>query len=190
MKKHASILRTALFLSALFQGGAVLAAGEAACLASKDKAAGVSTKVLKSYAEMDAGGGTVKGLSDRFCTFTTKDSFGMIGLDTLTSKSPSIAATYLLKGVKVDELEKLVPQNYDGNPATIYCQGLAGSSITRYTSGGFTTPGGQDEVCVFGDNSKISMWVLIYVSQSADYLSMRKAVKSEALPLDLPYILP
>lgn len=59
---------------------------------------------------------------------------------------------------------------------------------STYSSGGFATKEGQDEVCVFGDASKISIWVLVYVSDDPDYLSMRKAVKSTPLALDLPYM--
>jgi len=180
-----------LTLSVLFGGiNIASAAGEAQCLSAKDRAAGVKTRVFNSYAALDVAGGTAKGLSNTFCTFTSRDHFGMIDLQTLTSKKPSIAATYLLKGVDVAALGKLIPEHFEGNPGTVYCEGLAGSSISRYTSGGFTSPGGQDEVCVFGDGSKISIWVLIYVSDDPSYLSMRKAVKSQPLNLALPYIKP
>jgi hypothetical protein len=47
---------------------------------------------------------------------------------------------------------------------------------------------GQDEVCVFGDGSKISIWSLVYASDDPEYLSMRKAVRSEPLQINLPYM--
>jgi hypothetical protein len=164
------------------------AAGEGQCLKSRDRAAGVKTAVVNATAEMDSSIGTIEGLQNKFCTFTSKVHTGMIDLQTLTSKRPSIAATYLLNGLDMAELIKVVPEGYQGNPATLYCKALEGSSITRYTDGGFATKLGQDEVCVFGDGSMISMWVLVYVSGDPEYLSMRKAVKSEALPIDLPYM--
>ncbi len=144
--------------------------------------------MVNAQAEIETGVGWAKGLTNKFCTFKTSDHFGMIDLQTLTSKNPSIAATYLLQGLDMVELEKVIPENFEGNPGTLYCQALAGSSITRYSSGGFATKEGQDEVCVFGDASKISIWVLVYVSDDPDYLSMRKAVKSTPLALDLPYM--
>lgn len=165
------------------------AEGEGACLKSRDKAAGVKTAVVNAAAELDSHAGWVKGLQNKFCTFTsTENNTGMVDLQTLTSKRPSIAATYILNGLDMAELMKVVPEGYSGNPATLFCQALAGSSITRYTNGGFATKLGQDEVCVFGDGSKVSMWSLVYLSDDPDYLSIRKAIRSEPLQVDLPYM--
>jgi hypothetical protein len=164
------------------------AEGEGACLKSRDKAAGIKTAVFNATAELDSRSGWVKGLQNKFCIFTSTENTGMVDLQTLTSKRPSIAATYIVNGLDMAELMKVVPEGYSGNPATLFCQALAGSSITRYTDGGFATKLGQDEVCVFGDGSKVSMWSLVYLSDDPDYLSIRKAVRSEPLQVDLPYM--
>lgn len=163
------------------------AAGEAQCLGSRDRAAGVKTIVVNSGVQMDTSTGWVEGLSNKFCVFTSSDHIGMIDLHTLTSNKPSIAATYLLRGLDMSNLQKVIPAGYQGNPATLFCQALAGSSVTRYTSGGFSTKQGQDEVCVFGDGSQMSTWSLVYASDDPGYLSMRKAVRSQPLSITLPY---
>jgi hypothetical protein len=181
-----SIIIAALLISV---SGVASAAGEAACRLSRDRAAGVKTSVVNAVAQFDTASGWVDGLSNKFCKFqNAENNLGLIDLQTLSSKKPSIAATYLLSGLDMVELEKVIPEKFEGNPGTLFCQALAGSSITRYTSGGFATKEGQDEVCVFGDGSKISIWVLVYTSDDPDYLSMRKAVRSQPLAINLPYM--
>lgn len=164
------------------------------CVRAKDAEAGVTTSIFNSYAEIESDAGYVAGLTNWFCVFEDQSPhMGMIDLATLGSDRPSIAATYLLKGLDLEgmgyPLETVNPEA--GNPAIWVCEQLEGTSIARYTNGGFTSPPGEDEVCVFGDSSKISTWVLIYVSldsPGADYLSMRQAVKSLPLEVDLPYL--
>ena len=165
------------------------------CVRARDRAAGVTTSTFKSYAEIDSHVGYVEGLPNWFCVFEDQaPHMGMIDLATLGSDRPSIAATYLLKGLDLDAMDYNVGPPYPwgaGNPAIWVCEQLRGSSIARYANGGFTSPAGEDEVCVFGDGSKISTWVLIYVSfddPGPDYLSMRKAVQSLPLEVDLPYL--
>jgi hypothetical protein len=157
------------------------------CKQAKDKEAGVTTSLFNSSAEMDVGE-LVEGLTNWFCVFENEiGNQGQIDVATLGSERPSIGATYLLKGLDLNAMgfyEEPPPWG-DGNPATWVCEQILGTSITRYANGGFTSPGGEDEVCVFADGSKISTWVLIYVSQDPpgpDYLSMRKAVQSEPIP--------
>lgn len=147
----------------------------------------VQTFVFNSYAQFDTASGSIKGLSNDFCVFTNNSAIAMIDLQTLESKQPSIAATYLLKGLNVAALPKPGPGD---NPGTVYCKALEATSITRYTSGGFISPGGEDEVCVFADGSMISIWALVYVSSDPNYLSMRASIQSQPLNLPLPYILP
>lgn len=159
------------------------------CVRAKDKEAGVTTSIFNSFVEIDTPAGFVEGLTNWFCVFKNQVSnMGMIDLATLGSDRSSIAATYLLKGLDLDSMGD--PPSV-GNPGTWVCEQLLGTSITRYTNGGFTSPAGEDEVCVFGDASKISIWVLIYVSMDEpgpDYLSIRKAVKSQPLEIDLPFL--
>lgn len=159
----------------------------AVCRRASDKSVGVKTSVYNSYPQMEVAGGDLNGLSnnDKFCMFQDSTNIEMVDLKTLTSKRPSIAATYLLKGLDLAAL----PQPGPGEaPAPFYCKSLGGSSITQYASGGFITPDGVSDICVFGDASKVGIWTLIHVSENPDYLSIRKAVKSEALDLALPYI--
>jgi hypothetical protein len=165
------------------------------CKQAKDKEAGVTTSLFNSSAEMDVGE-FVEGLTNWFCVFENEiGNQGQIDVATLGSERPSIGATYLLKGLDLYDMGFYVEEPPypwgDGNPATWVCEQILGTSITRYTNGGFTSPGGEDEVCVFADGSKISTWVLIYVSLTdppvdnppgPDYLSMRKAVQSEPIP--------
>lgn len=157
----------------------------AVCQRARDRSAGVRTSVYNSYAKMEVGGGNVKGLANKFCVFQNSTNSGMIDLQTLGSKQPSIAATYLLKGL---DLGALPHPGTSDNPGTFYCKALEGSSISRYAMGGFLTPNGVSEICVFGDGSKVGIWELIHVSENPDHLSMRKAVKSKALDIALPYI--
>lgn len=157
----------------------------AVCQHARDRDAGVRTSIYNSYAQMEVDGGNVKGLANKFCVFQSSTNIGMIDLQTLGSKQPSIAATYVSKGL---DLAALPHPGESDNPGTFYCKALEGSSISRYTIGGFLTPDGISEICVFGDGSKVGIWELIYVSENPDYLSMRKAVKSKALDIALPYI--
>jgi hypothetical protein len=136
--------------------------------------------VLKSYASLSG----IQGLANTFCVLENADSIAMVDLQTLGSQRPSIAATYLLKGVDVDAL----PPTTGQNPGTAYCKALEGSSITRYTSGGFVNPKGEDEVCVFGDGSMASIWAILYVSSNPGYLGIRAAIQSVPLPFGLPYL--
>jgi hypothetical protein len=136
--------------------------------------------VVKSYASL---AGT-QGLYNNFCVLEDADSIAMVDLQTLGSQHPSIAATYLLKGVDV----KALPQSTGQNPGTAYCKALEGSSITRYTSGGFVNAKGEDEICVFGDGSMASIWAIVYVSSDPNYLGIREAIQSPPLPFGLPYL--
>lgn len=168
------------------------------CVRARDKTAGVTTSTVESYAEIQSYAGYVEGLPNWFCIFEDQaPHMGMIDLATLGSDRPSIAATYLLKGLDLEDMGYLTEPPYpwgNGNPAIWVCEQVRGTSIGRYANGGFVNPAGEDEICVFGDGSKISTWVLIYVSlddseySGPDYLSMRKAVQSLPLEVDLPYL--
>lgn len=181
-------LLPSLFLAwlALAYGPGAAADDAATCRQARDRQAGVRTSVLNSYAAIQTSAGTVSGLKNSFCVFTNGSNLGMVDLQTLASRRPSFAATYILKGLNLKEMPKAPP----GNPGTFYCQQLQGTSISRLANGGFVSDrqGGQDEVCVFGDGSMVSIWVLIYLSQDPNYLSIRKAIRSQPLALSLPYL--
>jgi putative hemolysin len=140
--------------------------------------------VISSEAEMSTRAGYVKGFKQPFCFIEKDNRSMMIGLETLGSDKPSIAATYLLKGIDM----KKIPESKSPNPATDVCRNLGGSSITFYTSGGMTNKYGQSGMCVFGDGSKVSTWSIIYISMDDNYMELKKHIKSKPLALDLPYI--
>jgi hypothetical protein len=160
-----------------------------ACINAGSQEADVSTSVFSSYAEIDTSAGYAAGLSQRFCVFQTETAMGMVGLETLGSYNPSFAATYIHRGIDLEEIGD--PPETVGNPGTWYCEQLQGSSVSRYANGGFLSPGGEDEVCVFGDGSMVSIWVLVYISlpdPGPGYLSIRSAIQSQPLALDLPFM--
>jgi hypothetical protein len=138
--------------------------------------------VIDSTTIFDSNHGYLEGLVSQFC-FIENDqgNSGMVDLQTLTSERPSFAATYLLKGIDLDNLP---------SPFTIQeiCQQMRGTSISYYTNGGYTNKYGVDEVCVYADGSKVSTWVLLYISEDPQYLKIRSNIQSQPLPLNLPFI--
>ncbi len=136
--------------------------------------------VINSTIQFDAGI-LISGLTNQFCLIENdRNNIGLIDLQTLVSDKPSLAATYVLRGIAMDEIPEM-------NRISDFCQFLKGTSISLYTNGGYDTIYGIDEICVFGDGSKISSWVLIYISESSTYLGLRERIKSKPLPIYLPY---
>ncbi len=187
MNTKAKKLIASLFVIA-FGIGAAMADDAGVCRRAKDKQAGVRTQVFNSYAKIDTSTGFVHGLDNKFCLFNNGENYGAVDLQTLGSRNPSIAATYIIKGLDLVALG--LPPKDTPNPGTWYCGKLKGTSITQVANGGFTTTkeGDVAEICVFGDGSKVGIWELIYISQDSSYLSIRKAVKSEPLALSLPFM--
>jgi putative hemolysin len=141
-------------------------------------------EVIQSEAELSTKIGYTKGLQQEFCFIEKDNRSMMIGLKTLGSKRPSIAATYLLRGLDLESL----PKSNSPNPATDVCHNIGGSVIAYYTSGGMTNKYGQSGVCVFGDGSQVSTWSIIYITLDESYMGLRKSIQSKPLALDLPYI--
>lgn len=141
-------------------------------------------QIIKSDTEMSTRVGFIKGLAHDLCFIEKDNRSMMIGLKTLGSTRPSIAATYLLKGIEMDKL----PKGTLPNPATDVCRNLGGASIGFYTSGGMTNKYGQSGMCVFGDGSMVSPWSIIYISMDDGYMDLRKHIASQVLPLNLPYL--
>jgi hypothetical protein len=138
--------------------------------------------VIDSTTIFDSSQGYVEGLESQFC-FVENDqgNSGMIDLQTLTSDRPSFAATYVLKGIDLENLP---------SPFSILeiCQQMRGTSISYYTNGGYTNKYGLDEICVFADGSKVSTWTLLYISEDPEYLKLRANIQSKPLPFALPFI--
>ncbi len=138
--------------------------------------------VISSVTIFDTSMGYVEGLESEFCFVENEEGNScMIDLQTLTSEKPSLAATYFLKGVDLENLP---------SPFSIQavCQLMKGTSIGYYTNGGYLNKYGVDEVCVFADSSKVSTWALLYVSEDPNYMNLRSRIKSQPIPLNLPFI--
>ncbi|MBE2219943.1 MAG: hypothetical protein IAF02_00295 [Anaerolineae bacterium] len=99
-----------------------------------------------------------------FCKFTADDGSRIyIGLDTLYTDQPTLAALAYLNPPEPNENESLV------NPASLYCTQLGGSDLF----GGVNAAGGawvldddpDDaflEACIFPDLSTIDSWGILY----------------------------
>jgi hypothetical protein len=134
-------------------------------------------QVITSFAQFNS---NINGLEALFCFINNGVNTAMIDLQTLTSTRPSIAATYLLRGIDIKNIPK--------KDIWQVCQSLKGTSIGFYASGGWTNSLGQDEICVFPDGSKISTWALYYISNgNPEYLGIRSRIRSPPLPIKLPY---
>lgn len=134
-------------------------------------------KVITSYAQFNS---NINGLEALFCFINNGQNTAMIDFQTLVSIRPSIAATYILRGIDLNTIPK--------KDIWQVCQSLRGTSIGFYSSGGWVNPLGQDEICVFPDGSKISTWALYYISNgNPSYLGLRNRMRSSPLPIKLPY---
>jgi hypothetical protein len=135
-------------------------------------------KVITSNAQFN---GNINGLEAQFCFISNGSNLAMIDLQTLTSDKPSIAATYITRGVDMMRIPKKTIWQF--------CEALKGTSIGFYSTGGWTNPQGVDEICVFPDGSKISTWTLYYISNgNAEYLGIRSRIRSPPLAIKLPYL--
>lgn len=159
------------------------------CKKSRIKSIGVTTRVLQSYASMQTHSGDVKGLNNKFCVFNKPEGefsiTQMVDLQTLASARPSLAATYLLKGIKIEDLPK--PKSGE-NPSVVICQALGASVIGYFANGGFTSGEGIQNICVFGDGSMASPMAIYHRSEDPEYLNIRASIRSEPLDLRLPYL--
>ena len=170
------------FFLALFIANTSLAASND----HADYCLSIGGHVVHSSAYLNTNAGDTQGISHDFCLIqdASKASMAMIGLQTLASDKPSIAATYLLKGIKID---KAYSKEYS-NPAIGICKNLGGTSISFYTSGGMSNEFGLDHVCIFGDGSMVSTWAIWYISSKPSYLNLRKVIHSQPLPMELPLL--
>ena len=137
--------------------------------------------VVNTTAEYDTYSGFVDGYSKQFCRIEQKGNLGYIGLDTLGSKKPSLAATYA-KTIVLDPT-KLIKGPFETNSLNL-CYALGGSCIVYFLAdGGFTDEYGQIDICMFGDGSTVAGWTLAYMGYKE-----RKDIKNAiiAAPLSIP----
>jgi hypothetical protein len=143
-------------------------------------------KVEYMTAQLMTQHGLINGQKKQFCNFYIDKAFVSIGLETFSSKHPSIAATYIKSLPEISESSPLFSGNYP-NPSTNVCKNLGGSSITMLINGGFSNQLGQEDVCVFGDGSMVSGWSLIYMANGRDgYNSIKQAVHATPLEINIP----
>jgi hypothetical protein len=99
------------------------------------------------------------GVVDDFCEIDINGTQVVIGLENVDPNVPTIAAT-MLKTARAVDPAKMPTYGY---PATAICQGYGGTDAAFVAlNPGFTDAGEATDVCVFGDGSKISAWLLAY----------------------------
>ena len=123
----------------------------------------LSGHVIELQAIYQTPKGFVKGFSRPFCQFHLDDGQAIIGLETFETKSPNIAASYVLNLEELDENSPLW-QGKAPNPSHRVCQNLGGSMLSYSIPGSFTGKDGEYDICTFGDGSMISAWTLIYIA--------------------------
>ena len=146
----------------------------------------VDTISYKSHTYLNTRHGYTKGLEQDFCLFLSSDESksALVSKQALLSENPSIAATYLLKGLDLTDF----PPGHPNNPGADFCQRLKGTSLAFYGDGGFQSKYGLDEVCMFADGSAVSIWAIIRRTLDEKYLGIKDKVQSKHLELDLPYL--
>lgn len=128
-----------------------------------------------------------KGIPNTFCVFQSGEDSAMVDPSVLKSHAPSIAGTYIRRGINIDAINQIPGALKDGN---IICNALEASSIFLEIGGNFPGPFGPKFVCVFGDGSKVGADDLIKVSQDPSYLGLRSVVTAPPLNTELPYQAP
>jgi len=128
--------------------------------------------------------GYVEGFVSDFCEIEQSLNLGMIGLETLASDKPSLAATYI-KLLQIDTSKPIRGPFYQA--ATNLCFALGGSTVGFYLDGGFFDERGYSNVCYFGDGSHIATWTLYYIG-IGKRTDVKAAVKAEPLNINIPNV--
>ncbi|MGJ3502215.1 hypothetical protein PsalN5692_03845 (plasmid) [Piscirickettsia salmonis] len=142
---------------------------------------------ITMQAQFDTHSGYVNGFKHRFCEFNIDGNLAVIGLKTLSSTEPNIAATYTKKLPAIGDIK----HGKYANPSLTVCKRLHGSEITfAVIDGGFADNNGQSDICVFGDGSMISAWTLMYSSRSQypkyGYSKIKDSINSTPMAIDMP----
>jgi len=129
--------------------------------------------------------GQINGFKKQFCVLHIDNGILSIGLKTLESKKPNLAASLVKTLAPLDENSTLLNGPYS-NPSHNACKNLGGSFIGMLTFGSFSDEMGDSDICVFGDGSMISAWSLIYIANGRQgYDIVKKNIPSPTLPLML-----
>ena len=127
--------------------------------------------------------GTIKGLSKKFCKFHIDSGIVDIGLETYTTTTPNIAASYIKTLTAIDP--KFLRGPY-ANPSHNVCKNLKGTMPSFVIEGSFSDAEGQSDICVFGDGSMVSAWSLIYIVENREgYDLIKNTIRSAPLPINI-----
>jgi hypothetical protein len=140
--------------------------------------------ILNNIVNLSTRTGYVEGYSVDFCEIVYENNLGMIGLETLASDKPSIAATYT-KILAIDTSRVIRGNNVQ--PATNLCTALGGSTINQHFDGGFYDERGYSGVCFFGDGSHIATWTLYYVGIGGRN-DIKEKIRADPLSITIPNI--
>ena len=123
------------------------------------------------------------GFRKVICQLKINNDIAQIGINSIESKKPNIAAT-LAKTLKpIDSQSSLLKGNYS-NPSHNLCRNLGGSFIGFSADGVFTNLQGESDMCVFGDGSMISGWTLIHIAnERPGYEVLKNTIPSQDVPL-------
>lgn len=130
--------------------------------------------------------GWMTGLTKSFCNFKLPHGFVSIGLETFATEEPNIAATYM-KILPEISADSPLWRGSSSIPSYNVCKNLGGAVIGFVTDGGFADDIGQLDMCIFGDDSMVSGWTLIYMANHNEgYEEIKQKVKATPLDIDLP----
>lgn len=129
--------------------------------------------------------GIMVGFKRHFCELRIDNGILNIGLTTLESKKPNLAASLVKTLQTIDDNSPLFAGPYS-NPSHNVCKNLGGSFIQMLAYGSFSDNSGDYDICVFGDGSMISSWSLIYIANNRQgYDIVKNSIPSATLPLSL-----
>ena len=141
--------------------------------------------VVNMTVQFDTYSGFVEGNSKKFCRILQQGNLGYIGLDTFGSTIPSLASTYA-KYIVVDPT-RFISGPFQTNNLNL-CQSLGGGVVNFFlTDGGFTDEYGQVDICIFGDDSSVAGWTLLYMGLG-ERKDIKKAILATPLAIPIPII--
>ena len=140
--------------------------------------------VLTNVMKFDTKSGEVDGYIAEFCEIESNFNLGMIGLETLASTLPSLAATYI-KLLTIDTKKPIIGPY--SQPAVNLCQALGGSCINFHHDGGFYDDRGFSGLCYFGDGSHVATWTLYYIGIGGRD-DIKNLIRAEPLAINIPVI--
>ena len=143
-------------------------------------------EVVEMTAQFDTYVGYINGNKRKFCRVLNSDgNLGYIGLDTFAANLPSLAATFS-KSIVLDP-SKLIGGPFPVNNLNL-CYALGGSNLSYYLiDSGFSDEYGQADICIFGDDSSVAAWTLMYMGIGYR-LDIKNNIVANSLSIPLPNI--